>query len=295
LSQNQRLVDILDQLDKEKARIYSLVLTARNIPHLIEVSSHKTLFKVKVEKDFEQIALNEIRLYCQENYTCLSKAPRKPTRFKNLKGSVISILILACVASVTFRSEVRDLLMNRWAADSSRIIEGETYRTVTSLFLHADPAHFFSNLFMAGLFFTILFEETGIGAGWFLIFCGAAAGNYLNALMFGYGHVSIGLSTAIFSCIGAYSALRAVVYKAEGAKDAFKVVLSGLALLGLLGTGEGRVDISAHFYGFVSGFTLGVVAGFLSRFVPVWDRFMNFVLGVAAVTVVLLSMVASLL
>jgi len=40
---------------------------------------------------------------------------------------------------------------------------------------------------------------------------------------------------------------------------------------------------------------LGVVAGFLSRLVPVWSMFMNFVLGIAAVAVVLFSIVASLL
>ena len=287
---DQPLVDIFDHLDGEKARLYSLILTARNIPHSLEVSSSGTV-RLKVEKDYVQDALEEIHLYHEENRDFFEKVNNSPSKFHNLKGSLITILIMACVMSLTFRYEVREFLMERWAADSSKILEGETYRVITSLFLHADPAHFFINIFMAALFFTILFEETGVGTGWFLVLIGAGAGNYLNAMMYKYDHVSIGLSTAIFSSIGTYTALRAVANGARGAKDGFKVILSGLALLGFLGAGEGRIDVSAHFYGFVSGLIIGVVFGLFSMVLPLKTRSADLVLGAVSVAIIILSMI----
>ena len=260
---------LFEGLDPETARIYSLVLTSRHIPHVLE-RERDGAFSILVNESVAKQAFKEIRLYNRENLDFSHEKGHKPRQFRKIKSSLLSVVFVACVMSLTFRYEVRDILLEVGAADSSRIVQGEIWRTVTALFLHADPSHFFSNVFMAGLFFTILFEETGVGMGWFLVIIGGAAGNYLNALMYGYGHVSIGLSTSIFSSIGTYCSIRAMEYGFSGLREGFKVLLSGLALLGILGTGQGRVDILAHFYGFFCGLFLGGLVVLFRRMVP-WN------------------------
>ncbi len=261
-------VILFDCLDQEKGRLYSLVLTSRHIPHALRPCTDNTV-SLLVQPENGREALREIALYNQENRDFFPA--RKPAlrHFRHLRASVTSIVLVASVMSAMFRYDVREILLSAGAADSSKIIHGEVWRTVTSLFLHADPAHFLSNIVMGGVFFVILFEETGVGLGWFLVLAGGAAGNYLNALMYGYGHVSIGLSTAVFSSIGTYCAIRAFGSGFRGVKEGFEVFLSGLALLGLLGTGSGRVDISAHMYGFICGLAAGCVTWLLKRFAPV--------------------------
>ena len=260
---------LFEGLDPETARIYSLVLTSRHVPHLLEKEREGT-FSILVNESVAKRAKEEIRLYNRENLDFFQEKAHQPREFRNIKPSLLSVVFVACVMSLTFRFEVRDILLEVGAADSSRIVQGEIWRTVTALFLHADPSHFFSNVFMAGLFFTILFEETGVGLGWFLVIIGGAAGNYLNALMYGYGHVSIGLSTSIFSSIGTYCSIRAMEHGFSGLREGFKVLLSGLALLGILGTGQGRVDILAHFYGFLWGLFLGGLVVLFRRIMP-WN------------------------
>ncbi len=260
---------LFEGLDPETARIYSLVLTSRHIPHVLE-RERDGAFSILVNESVAKQAFKEIRLYNRENLDFSHEKGHKPREFRKIKSSLLSVVLVACVMSLTFRYEVRDILLEVGSADSSRIVQGEIWRTVTALFLHADPSHFFSNVFMAGLFFTILFEETGVGMGWFLVIIGGAAGNYLNALMYVYGHVSIGLSTSIFSSIGTYCSIRAMEYGFSGLREGFKVLLSGLALLGILGIGQGRVDISAHFYGFFGGLVLGGLVVLFRRMVP-WN------------------------
>ncbi len=277
---------LFEGLDPETARLYSLVLTSRHIPHLLEKQRDGT-FSILVDQSETKRAMKEIELYNRENRDFSHEKDHQSREFKNIKPSLLSVVFMACFLSLTFRYEVRDFLLEVGAADSSRIIQGEIWRTVTALFLHSDPSHFFSNVFMGGLFFVILFEETGVGMGWFLVIIGGAAGNYLNAMMYGYGHVSIGLSTSIFSSIGTYCSIRAMEHGFSGLGEGVKVLLSGLALLGILGTGQGRVDILAHFYGFLCGLLLGGLVVLFRHLIP-WNLFKKDILF-AALTVILVS------
>ena len=255
--EDQGLV-ILFSGDIEDVNLISLVLTSREVPHSITyLSGHQA--EILVESSYARLAKREMELFYEENRDFFKESRKKHRPFRHLKASLVSVTVVTCLMSLTFRYEFRQRLLDIGAADSYKILHGQFWRTVTCLFIHADPSHFLSNMVMAALFFSILFEETGIGAGWFAVLTGGAAGNFLNALMYEYDHVSIGLSTAIFSSIGTYCSIRAMTYGFSGAKDGFKVLLSGLALLGLLGTGEGRIDLSAHFFGFLCGLAIGVL------------------------------------
>ncbi len=252
-------VSILNSpIDHETLRLWTLVLAARGIPFSIKKTQEG--YEILVPEESFYKAIGEIRAFEEENQSLFEKGLKRHSRpFKYLKRSLFSILIMASLMSLTFRYEVRELLMKAGEADSSRILEGEIWRAVTSLTLHTDPAHFFSNVFIGAIFLVFLFEETGLGAGWLLVTLGGAFGNLINAYIHGPGHHSIGFSTSIFSALGSLSAIKAFQMRKEGLKEAFKITFSGLALLGLLGTGKEGVDISAHFFGYLSGVLLGLI------------------------------------
>lgn len=248
----------------EKARLFSLVLTARGIPHELKdnrESTNQGRYVLWVKEDLLDIAEKEIELFIKENIHYFQQiSPGQPPKpFIYLKKSLLTLVFFACLMSITFRYEVRDYLLKNFSADTEKILNGEPWRCFTALFLHSDPAHFFSNMFMAAVFFSVLFEETGVLIGWITVLLSGAIGNYLNALTFQYDHVSIGLSTSIFAAIGAYCSIKIWRQRINGVREAFKVFLSGLALLGLLGTGEGNIDILAHFWGFISGLLSGLL------------------------------------
>ncbi len=259
-------VPLYMHLDYADAHLIALILSARSIPYKLEKDKEEG-FNIFVDKKGHNKALKELKLYFLENKKFFKKPKHKKAQlhFKHLKASLLSVLFAACCMSVTFRYDIRPWLLESGAADASKILSGEIYRVITALFLHADPAHFLDNILIGAIFFAILFEETGVGLGWFLVINTGGIGNYLNSLLYQYDHISIGLSTGVFASIGIYCSIRAMKYGTKGAKDAFKVLLSGLALLGFLGTGKGRIDISAHFFGFLAGLVAGVLVSVLAK------------------------------
>ena len=255
------LLILFESEDREKIDLFSLVLTARNIPHKVKKLTSST-YAILVKKGVFDKAKQEIELFTLENkhFFARRKAQKRHTHFIHLKESLLSILILTSLMSLTFRYEIRDFLLKNFSADAEKILEGEIWRVVSALFLHSDPAHFFSNVFMSAIFFTILFEETGLFKGWLIVIFSGGLGNYLNAIFYGKNHISIGLSTAIFGAIGAFCTIRIFKERFKGAKEGFKVFLSGLALLGILGASPDRnIDISAHFFGFFAGMFIGAL------------------------------------
>ncbi len=243
-----------EALSWKEASEWSLVLAARHIPSWLEKVDSGYL--VMVPAHFWQEAAREVELYIQENRFDEVK-PSSPSRPRYLKESIWSLAAAAGLLSLFFRPEIRQTAMKIGAADASKIATGEWWRAFTALMLHADPGHFFSNVATGGFVVVWLIEETGPGAGWFLTIFSGAAGNYLNALFHGGDHVSIGASTAIFGALGGVAAIRSFKTREGGLQAVLKPVGAGLALLALLGTGGGNVDILAHLFGFLAGFLLG--------------------------------------
>lgn len=141
-------------------------------------------------------------------------------------------------------------------ADAGRMLGGEWWRAVTALTLHADAGHVAGNAIALGLLLTALTQRLGPGlAAWAALVAGIT-GNVATALLAGAGHVSVGASTAVFGALGMLSALHGLE------KRTWLTLGSGVALLGLLGTGE-RADLLAH----VLGFAVGALEGLAVRHV----------------------------
>ena len=80
------------------------------------------------------------------------------------------------------------------SADAARILEGELWRVVTALSLHADLTHLIGNLLFGTLFLTLAGRSLGPGVAFALALLAGSGGNLLNALLRNVRYVSaIGL------------------------------------------------------------------------------------------------------
>lgn len=145
-------------------------------------------------------------------------------------------------------------------ADAGRILNGELWRCVTALTLHADPPHLAGNLVFGTLFGAILGQLIGAARAWWCGLLAGAMGNALAAALAPVGHVAVGASTAVFALLGTL----VVVQEREARRRRFSrarrtvPLLMGLLFLGLFGMSEGRTDVLGHFAGFFCGAALGV-------------------------------------
>ena len=142
-------------------------------------------------------------------------------------------------------------LFDRGSADAARMLQGEWWRAVTALTLHADLAHVAANAVAIGVFLGAVAHRLGPALATWLALSAGVVGNVLTALVWRGGHVSIGASTAVFGVLGTLSALQAP------RRGTWVTLGAGVALLGLLGTGA-RADLLAHLFGFAIGVTEGL-------------------------------------
>jgi membrane associated rhomboid family serine protease len=150
------------------------------------------------------------------------------------------------------------------AADASRILAGEWWRTATALTLHADASHLVANATAAALLGAAVCRTVGVGLGAALIVASGIVGNAVNAILRGPPHVSVGASTAVLGAVGVLSGLAFTRQRRLPRRRgrAWVPLAAGLALLGMLGS-DPRSDLGAHFFGFLAGIVLGAGAGLL--------------------------------
>ena len=125
--------------------------------------------------------------------------------------------------------------------------------------LHADIPHLAGNMVGIAIFGTWVCNITGAGVGWLMILLSGILGNLANAALFQYRHNSIGASTAVFGAVGFLAAyqLYLKINIVGQRRKAWIPLAGGLALLAFLGSGA-HSDITAHLFGFLSGFFLGL-------------------------------------
>jgi membrane associated rhomboid family serine protease len=162
---------------------------------------------------------------------------------------------------------------DRGVADSSAIVRGEWWRTLTALTLHADLPHLIANVGVGLIFAAALLPLLGTGWTWAGIVLSGAAGNWLNAWGHrgtGDSHFSIGASTAVFGGLGmlvgwqvaeAIRGNRKPCLAAQVSRTVWFPIGAGLALLAYLGSGseDERVDFMAHLFGMLAGGAIGFV------------------------------------
>ena len=174
------------------------------------------------------------------------------------------------------------------SADAARILDGELWRTVTALTLHADTAHVVANALIGALFLTAACRALGAGLACLLFVLSGAGGNLANAWMHASGHVSVGASTAVFGCVGVLGGVGVARRQRGGTRGrrAWLPVAASLGLLAMLGVGV-RVDLWAHLLGLAVGAVLGLLVGAWLPYPP--RSAAQWLLGGSAAAIVLWS------
>ncbi len=245
----------------------SLVLASQGIPHYIEYQGE--LYALVVEADWFERASLCLHVYKGEN---------QALSYIQIKEDIslrVSSLLFMLIPTLSYFwvgiSRDGNWIKLRGTANAGAILEGQWWRCITALTLHADVEHFLSNLVSGYLLANLLNHRVPIGSICFSSTVSAALANGMVAYASALPHHSLGFSTAVFSLLG-HLAVSFQIPQSErenGWLRSKAPLLAGLFLAVLLGTGE-NVDVKAHFFGFGMGIVFGLlfrsIQGYLKSF-----------------------------
>jgi rhomboid protease GluP len=276
---------LCENLTQDQVETYGLVLDAYALPYSVKKSGDG--WEIWVDKMIYDKALELIAEYIEENPQALPPdAQETETYHRTFTGIWACLILLACHIAVNMSGNV-DKIFRDYGASSHDILNGEFYRTVTSLMLHGGYPHLAGNMAGIAIFGTAVCNITGAGVGWLMILMTGVLGNLANAALFQYGHISIGASTAVFGAVGilaAYQLYRKIQIPGQRMR-AWLPIAGGLALLAFLGSSE-HSDLTAHLFGFIAGIFLGLFyAQYLHSVLK--KRHQIYCMGATIITVVL--------
>jgi rhomboid protease GluP len=157
--------------------------------------------------------------------------------------------------------DVFDLL--HYGADSGpKVWDGEWWRLIASMFLHAGIIHLFFNMWSLRVVGPIVEGMFG-SATYFVIYMLAGLGGSVASCMWNPMGTSVGASGAIFGLLGAIIAFF-LTHRRSMPAEVFRSYMQRIGLLVainlFLGFSIPRVDNSAHVGGLVTGFVCGFAA-----------------------------------
>jgi membrane associated rhomboid family serine protease len=250
----------------ERVRDWILVLSAGGIEHRLETGAEG--WRLLVSARDAPMASGMLAAFEAESREPAVPAP--PAAGPG--GWWLGVAITAALAAVFVWTGPRaggHAWFARGSASAARILDGELWRTVTALTLHADLVHLLGNTLACLVLLPALARAVGSGVALWLALLSGAAGNGLTALVHGTHHVSVGASTATFGAVGLLAGLQCVAWRRQRStrRRPWVIIAAAVVLLGLLGTGTGA-DVLAHVFGLLAGGVLGLAAGLALRAVP---------------------------
>ncbi len=239
----------------------ALVLASVGIDHNVH-RLHDTWHLI-VPANRTAIAEHQLQQYRRENLI----RPRPPTPVHVVDSGRAGVLgYLLVIWSIPF---LEFLAGADWRSSgimhAAAVLEGEWWRTLTALTLHADLGHIFANSLFGTLFGWLAGRYLGSGAAWLLVVVSAGVANGLNAGLQSPEFRSIGASTAVFASLGLVGVYvwRRGYLRAWGWRRSFAPVFAAIALVAYTGTGGANTDVAAHLLGFAVGAVAGGVAAAL--------------------------------
>jgi membrane associated rhomboid family serine protease len=246
---------------------WALVLVAEGLSPSVHETEEGFVLEVPAEQ--AQEALAALSAYASENPPGQLETEGSPAASQVGVALAVSASLVAFFL-VTGPRDARVAWFAHGSADAEAIVQGEFWRTVTALTLHADLAHVLSNAIVGAFFLNSVCRVLGAGLGCALILLAGAGGNLVNAWFHGAHHSAVGASTAVFGAVGVLGGLGLIRRRRRGARgrSAWAPVAAGLALLAMLGTAGAHVDLWAHLFGFGVGAALGIPAALAFRRPP---------------------------
>jgi len=237
----------------------SLVLTAVDVTHVVIRDEHDWCLKVPDAEAPGAIA--HLEKYRLENQ------PPPPTPVPDqIDNGLVGVLgFLLVIWAIPFFQELT-LFGWDWRAlgrvEAGAVMDGQWWRTITALTLHADLGHILGNSAFGTVFGLYAGRFMGSGVAWLLILAGGALGNGVAAALRPAEFMAIGASTATFAALSLSSAFvwRRGYFRGRGWRRAFAPLFAAIALLSFTGMGGEDTDVLAHVTGFAAGLGLGLWA-----------------------------------
>jgi membrane associated rhomboid family serine protease len=270
--------------DRHALERASLVLTAIDIDNDIEPDGAQ--WGLWVVHAHAMRANAELDIYALENRPGQAAHPRVTTIDSGWVGVIGYLLIIwmlpSLEASVAFGWNWRAA----GAMDAGLVMQGEWWRTITALTLHADLGHLMANSLFGAVFGWFVGRHLGSGFGWLLVLGCGALGNALDASIQSEEFRSIGASTATFASVGIVGAFvwRRGYYRAVDLRRSLAPIFAAIALLAYTGVTGENIDVVAHLMGFAAGICCGIgAAGFDIRRIGIAGQLLC---GLGAVAIV---------
>lgn len=219
-------------------------------------------------------ARRELAAYAREN----AAPPPARRTMRPIGRGVDAVLGGVAVLTFLFAADRRRAFSLDWAtigaAQAGLITDGQWWRTLTALGLHADLEHLVGNLLFGAAFALVASQVLGAGLAWLAIVAAGGVGNAINAVLQSADHAAIGASTAVFGTLGILSghAWRTRVVPWRGGLRRWAPLGAGVMLLAFLGTDGERTDVGAHVLGFATGAAIGLALAQAGGRVPQGDR-----------------------
>ena len=254
-------IDVYRGPELERWLELALVLEALGIDHWLdqEEEGYRLLVPVQ-EAERARRELAEYEAEAEEPQPVEPKAPEVGSGSGFLPGYWCALLTFGAFDKHrVFGSD----WLEAGRAHALLVGQGEWWRTVTALTLHADGSHLLNNLVFGSLFGVLLAQERGVGWAWLAMVVSGALGNGLNAWIQPPEHASIGASTGVFGVVGMLMGLqwRKPVAARGSLLRRWAPPVIGAVFLGLLGTSGERTDVMAHLTGVAVGLVMGWAAG----------------------------------
>ena len=251
-------------LPDKKADLIILILTSQNIETIIEREDN--LFNILVNETDMLKARIVVEAYYKENKFFRLKQQLQKIPISSFKSypafCIMGLLLFIHAACIHYT--VHEAMILKYGSSALFILQGETYRAVTALFLHADARHLAGNMAGILIFGAPFISLSGFGLGPFMLLFSGTLGNLFNAYFYKTAHLSIGASTAIMAAAGLLVAFQITNKKKPLRLNNLMPVFAGAILMVMFSQGE-RTDVWAHIFGFLSGLGSGVIFFPLNR------------------------------
>lgn len=170
--------------------------------------------------------------------------------------------ILFFICELLGGSEDTGVLIRMGAAVTGRILDGEIWRMVSSMFLHIGFGHLINNMIVLIALGEYIEPITGHVKYLILYFVGGIAGSALSVLVDVWQQdlttVSAGASGAVFALIGAYVVM-VMRRKINNQRLSLGRLAFGTALAVLPGFYTPGVGVTAHLGGLIAGAVMGLI------------------------------------
>jgi rhomboid protease GluP len=167
----------------------------------------------------------------------------------------LTLIFINVLCFITFTLLLPVEYVLQLAQINTRILNNnEYYRLITSMFLHADFMHIFSNM-IALLIFGATVENNYSKIEYLLIyFISGLIGNLFSLLLLPMNSISLGASGAIFGLIGAAF----ILFTMDGDKTIIFLGLLYLIYFIVASLAPG-INLWAHLFGLIGGLIFGYV------------------------------------